>query len=168
MLCHLFEDSCYLQPRKNPYELSLLTGCDYPFTYAFCHEGSHIHNVRFRSPENVLAEIDAYIAAHPEEDELYLLFVDDTFTLNCERLQKICVGLKARAQKVHLRWFCEGHIHTLFIHPEMIDLLADAGLQRLQLGIEAETQKVLTAYGKHTTLDEIREVLRHARDAGIP
>ena len=45
--------------------------------------------------------------------------------------------------------------------------MAEAGLQRIQLGIEAGTQQVLDAYHKNTTLEEIKEVVQCCRDAGI-
>lgn len=157
---------CYLEPRAVP-ELSLMTGRGCPFHCAFCHEGSHTRQVRFRSVGNVLSEIDQFLAQCEEGRRPYILFTDDTFTLRTERVKALCEGLRERRKKKEFSWFCEGHVHTLYTHPEMIHYIADGGAQRIQLGIEAGTQEVLDAYRKGSTLDEIREVVRQCRDAGI-
>lgn len=160
-------DNCYLIPSKRPYELSIMTGRGCPFHCAFCHEGHHTRKVRFRSVENVLEEIDLFLARRQDTDNIFILFTDDTFTLVPQRVKVLCDALKERRAKKNFNWFCEGHIHTLYLHPEMIDYIAKAGAQRIQLGIEAGTQKVLDAYRKGSTLEEIEYVVSKCRDAGI-
>ena len=157
---------CYLESKYFYSGLSLMTGRGCPFHCAFCHEGAHTRQVRFRSVENVLAEIDAYLKVY-DGDELYILFTDDTFTLNTERMKKLCDGLHERQKTRPFKFFCEGHIHTIYKNPEMIRYLVKAGCERIQLGIEAGTEKVLKAYGKNTTPAEIFEVIRLCRDEGI-
>ena len=98
---------------------------------------------------------------------MYILLTDDTFTLDAERVRRICEGIAERQHKKPFRWFCEGHIHTLHQHPEMIEYLAKGHCTRIQLGIEAGTEPVLKSYGKNTTPKEIFEIVRRCRDAGI-
>ena len=160
------DEDCYLEPKYFYRGLSLMTGRGCPFRCAFCHEGAHTRTVRFRSVENVLAEIDAFLE-HWDDDELYILFTDDTFTLNSQRVKKICEGLAERRKKYNLKFFCEGHIHTLYKNPEMISYLVEGGCVRIQLGIEAGTAPILKTYGKNTTPEETFEVVRLCRDAGI-
>lgn len=160
------DKNCYLEPNDFYRGLSLMTGRGCPFHCAFCHEGAHTRAVRFRSVENVLAEIDAYLKIW-DEDELYILFTDDTFTLNGGRVKQICDGLAERRKTFNIKFFCEGHIHTLYKNPEMISDLVKGGCVRIQLGIEAGTAPVLKAYGKNSTPEEILEVVRLCRDAGI-
>lgn len=160
------DEQCYLEPKYFYGGLSIMTGRGCPFHCAFCHEGAHTRKVRFRSVGNVLAEIDAYLAKW-DRDGLYILLTDDTFTLDSERVREICDGIAERQKKKPFRWFCEGHVHTLYQHPEMIEYLARGHCTRIQLGIEAGTEPVLKSYGKHTTPDEIFEVVRRCRDAGI-
>ena len=157
---------CYIKPQDFYEGLSLMTGRGCPFHCAFCHEGAHTRAVRFRSVENVLAEIDAYLKVW-NGGELYILFTDDTFTLNGERVKKICEGLIERRKHYDFKFFCEGHVHTLYKNPKMIKNLAAAGCVRIQLGIEAGTKKILSAYGKNTTPEEIFEVVKICRDSGI-
>ena len=122
--------------------------------------------MRFRSVANVLAEIDDYLAKNKSEN-LYILFTDDTLTLQPKRVKELCDGLVKRQKKRSFKWFCEGHVHTLYNHPEMIADLGRAGCTRIQLGIEAGTAPVQKAYGKNTTPEEILSVVRQCRDAGI-
>ena len=160
------DENCYLKPQHFFRWLSIMTGRGCPFHCTFCHEGTHTRQIRLRSIENVLAEIDAYLAKW-HSDEIYIFFTDDTFTLNLERLKQLCVGISERRKNFDIKFFCEGHIHTLYKNPEMIKLLAESGCIRIQIGIEAGTTKVLQAYGKNTTPTEILEVIRLCRDFGI-
>ena len=160
------DETCYLEPKNFYTSLNLMTGRGCPFHCAFCHEGAHTRSVRFRSVDNVLAEVDGFLK-HWDDDELYIMFTDDTFTLNTDRVKKICDGLIKRRENYNFKFFCEGHVHTLYKNPEMISYLVAAGCVRIQLGIEAGTAKVLQAYGKNTSPEEILEVVRLCRDAGI-
>ena len=64
----IIDEMCYLRPRKNPYELSIMTGRGCPFHCAFCHEGHHTRKVRFRSVNNVLEEIDSFLEKQSDND----------------------------------------------------------------------------------------------------
>lgn len=161
------DDECYLKPDYYNNELSIMTGRGCPFHCTFCHEGHHTRKVRFRSVENVLAEVETFLEKRKYAKNIYILFTDDTFTLIPDRVKVLCEGLKKLRKIKDFNWFCEGHIHTLYLHPEMIDYIAEAGAERIQLGIEAGTQEVLDAYRKNSTLDEIRFVVSKCRDAGI-
>lgn len=160
-------DECYLEPERRYQGLSIMTGRGCPFHCAFCHEGHHTRQVRFRSIENVLQEIDLFLRYWPEDRTLFILFTDDTFTLHPNRLKAICMGLKERRQQRDFQWFCEGHVHTLYQHPEMIRYIAVGGAYRIQLGIEAGTQSVLDAYNKNTTIEEIETVVQWCKDAEL-
>ena len=158
---------CYLDiEHYRRQTFGILTGRGCPFHCAFCHEGHHTKVVRFRSPENVLVELKRYLQYFPDEYTHFTIF-DDTFTLIPKRVKAICEGIMELRGEREFDWFCEGHVHTLYEHPEMIDYIAKAGCQRIQLGIEAGTQRVLDAYGKNSTLEEIEVVVKKCRDAGI-
>ena len=160
------DESCYIEPKHFYRGLSIMTGRGCPFHCAFCHEGTHARSVRFHSVESVLAEIDEYLKVWRGKD-LYIFFTDDTFTLNVDRVRRICKGLAERRKQQNFRWFCEGHVHTLYNNPEMINYMVEGGCERIQLGIEAGTEEILRAYDKHSTPEEIIEVVRRCRDVGI-
>lgn len=145
---------------------NIMTGRGCPFNCSFCHEGYSKNKVRFRSVGNVLAEIDKFLESLGKHQG-FIAFTDDTFTLVPERVKAICEGLKTRKAEHDFNWYCEGHIHTLYTHPEMIEYMADAGLLKLQLGIESGVQPILDVYRKGCTLDEIRSVIKKCVDCGI-
>lgn len=153
-------DECYLLPEKREKSLSIMTGRGCPFNCAFCHEGAHTKRVRLRSVQSIINEIEKYLQEHKGQRELFIMFTDDTFTLIPDRVKQICEALQSFQKTIPIRWFCEAHIHTLYKHPEMIEYLAAAKCQRVQLGIEAGTQRVLDAFRKGSTLNEIKEVVR--------
>ena len=144
---------------------SIMTGRGCPFQCAFCHEGHHTKKVRFRSVDNVLKEIRQIFQDHSEQK--YFLFTDDTFTLQPLRVKEICAGVKELREEYPFIWFCEGHVKTLCQHPEMIDDMVEAGLHRIQLGIEAGTREVLNSYRKGSTPEEIKQLVILCRDKGV-
>ena len=157
----------YIEPSHYGRSLSLMTGRGCPFHCAFCHEGHHTKKVRLKSVQRVLEELEHYLDYYPNKNDIHILFVDDTFTLIPERVKAICEGIKRLCANRDVRWFSEGHIHTLYKNQEMIEYIANSGGYRLQLGIEAGTQKVLDAYRKGSTLEEIRTVIIKCKEAGI-
>ena len=158
-------ENCYLEPKNFYQDLNIMTGRGCPFHCAFCHEGIG-KGVRLRSVENIFAEIDEYLEIY-SGDELNIYFIDDTFTLNFERVKKICDGIKTRRKTHNINFFCEGHVHTLHKNPEMIRCLAESGCYRLQLGIESGNDEVLKIYEKNTTAEEILEVVKICVESGI-
>lgn len=130
-------------------------GC--PYHCAFCYEGQRI-KVRRRSTADVLAEIEYLLR---ERNMYYLAILDDVFTMSTKHVREICDGIKELQKKYHaFYWFAEGRADILCKHPEMLDWMRDAGLVRLQIGVETGSQKVLDAYNKKLTLDEIRECVK--------
>lgn len=151
---------------RNNYSVMILTGRGCPFSCTYCYEGYRSRSVRYRSVENVFQEIDEVLKHTP--DLKYILFVDDTFTLDKKRLAMLCDGLKKRRETYNFRWYCEGHINVLAKFPEMIPMMVEAGLHRLQLGVETGVQHVLDAYKKKISLEQIKEVIRQCVIHKVP
>lgn len=141
--------------------VGIITGRGCPFHCSFCYEGANAKKVRFRSIENVMAEID-YISANNPNLTCINVY-DDTFTLNFERVRQFCNEMKKR----NLNWFCEGHINNIVNNREMIAMMAESGLAGMQLGIESGSETVLKAYNKNTTPKMIEEAVRICKEAGI-
>ena len=139
---------------------SMVTGRGCPFRCTFCFEGRS-EKYRIRELDQVIQELRQLLTAGTVK---MFVFLDDTFTLNKKRLKTICGVLKEHYQGP---WFCEGRIEVLYRDPEIIDILADAGLTRIQLGLESGSQKVLEAYRKNTSPEQIRWVFRRCAEAGI-
>lgn len=141
--------------------IGILTGRGCPFHCAFCYEGAASKNVRFRSVEHVMEEID-YVRSFNHGLQHVNIF-DDTFTLNKERLLRFCREMRKRG----LTWTCEGHVSCLYQDPELIPMMIESGLIAIQLGIESGSQRVLDAYHKTITPEMSLEVVRQCKEAGI-
>ena len=90
-------------------------GC--PFKCAFCSSHITMGKVyRFRSAENVLAEIDELVNRYRVN---HIAFEDDTFTLNRDRVEAICQGLMKR--QYDLTWYCLSRVESM--DPELARLM---------------------------------------------
>ena len=139
-------------------------GC--PNHCAFCHEGTHKTLLRMRSIPNVLAEVRALLAQYPQLD--YLGFCDDTLVTRADRVEALCAGMKALRDTRPVDWYCEADVRSLSRHPELLPMMVDAGLTRMQIGIESGDSATLALYEKNLTPDMVRQVVRAAYDAGLP
>ncbi|MZP30589.1 radical SAM protein [Heliobacterium undosum] len=146
--------------------IPIMTGRGCPYRCAFCYEGYNSQLVRFRSVQNVLDEIAAHLERHRQCR--YISFIDDTFTLQPERVEAFCRGLAEMRKQRDFVWFCEGHVQTLHKWPHVMKQMADAGLVKLFIGIESGSDKVLGCYRKQTNRRMIEEVVREAVKVGIP
>jgi len=144
----------------------ITTGRGCPFKCAFCYEGSSGSRYRFRSPENVLKEIDYLME---RGDLKYIRFMDDTFTAKPGRTLKICKGLRDRSEGgKKFVWFAEGRVDILSKNPRLIYEMSMAGLVNLHIGVECADQRVLDIYRKNITLEQIETVVKISADALIP
>lgn len=141
--------------------IGILTGRGCPFHCAFCFEGAASKTVRFRSIQNVIAEIED---VRSWNSSLKCVNVyDDTFTLNESRVRNFCEYMKS----VGLFWTCEAHVSILYHNPEMIDMMANSGLIAVQIGIESGSPEILRAYSKNTTPEMILDVVAKCKSAGL-
>ena len=143
----------------------IMTGRGCPYRCAFCHEGAGLKKVRYRSVENVLAEIKTHFTRHPQCK--YLFFIDDTFTLELKRVEKFCDGIEKLRRDVDFVWFCEGHVQTLARNPEMLYRMSAAGLAKLFIGVESGSDSVLSLYRKMTDREMILKVVAETEKANI-
>lgn len=142
-----------------------MTGRGCPFSCSFCFEALSSKKVRFRTVENVLAELESKMAGN--SPYRYLMFADDTFTLIPERVKALCAGIKKIRESNDFVWFCEGHVRTLLKNPEMIDDMVQSGMVRLQLGIESGNKEVLEAYNKGCTPEDIIQLVKLCKEKGV-
>ncbi|MEN1760517.1 radical SAM protein [Anoxynatronum sibiricum] len=146
--------------------LSVITARGCPYRCAFCFEGGRSKNLRMRSAEAVLEEIQ--VRLEKSRRPRYLFFCDDTFTTSLKRLQALLQGLKKLRESHDFVWFCEGHPGFLSKHPELIPDMMDSGMVRMQIGLESGVDRVLDAYGKQACTEDIREVVAACYQAGLP
>ncbi len=133
-------------------------GCPFACKYCACAAFSS-RKARFRSPENVAAEMELLYGEGYDE----VGFVDDNLLMNRKRVEKICELL--RAKKVRMRLWAEGRADQA--SEELLRQFSRAGCKTLYFGIESGSQKVLDYYGKGITPEISRRAVSNAKKAGI-
>lgn len=150
-------------PKNN---LAVLTGRGCPFRCAFCFEGGNTRRLRLRSVERVMAEIEQGFRDHP--GLRYVWFADDTFTLHPQRVSAFCNALTALRRRHDFVWFCDAHPSLIVRWPHMVREMIQAGLVRMQIGIETGSPQVVKLYNKNTDLAQIEEVVDLCCREGLP
>ena len=132
-------------------------GC--PFSCEFCSNAVFGNSYRERSPENVVDEIELALSFGYD----HIHFADDVFTLNRERVLRICEEIRKR--DLHFKWECLGRVDS--IDEEISNAMKDAGCDKIYFGIESGNDLVLKLMNKKITLERARMAVYAAHEAGI-
>ncbi|MBN1832767.1 MAG: B12-binding domain-containing radical SAM protein [Deltaproteobacteria bacterium] len=133
-------------------------GC--PFSCRFCYHLFGRSNYRFRSPQNVVDEIEI-LADRYEVD--FVGFVDDNMMASERRLLEFCDLLEDR--RFHITWGCHGRVTSA--KAEVLERMAKIGCVWIGYGIESGSQKILDAMNKKATVAQAKEAVINTRRAGI-
>jgi len=118
-------------------------------------------HVRFRSVDNVLAEI---IYRHDRYGVHELYFSDDNFNLNKTYTQALCqLIIKSN---IDITWLCEVKFDLL--DEKTLTLMKDAGCKRIKLGVESGSNRILKLLNKNTTVNQVRKAVRMIKKVGMP
>ncbi len=142
--------------KSNPVTVMMTSrGC--PFNCAYCPQAGT--KVRKRSAKNVADEIQQCLDLGIND----ILFFDELFTLEHDRVKELCDEFISRGLK--FRW----HIRTRIkdVNKEIIYLMKKAGCRLIQFGIESGTERIQKIMHKNLDLNKVREVIKMVRDAGI-
>ncbi|HIJ54517.1 MAG TPA: B12-binding domain-containing radical SAM protein [Deltaproteobacteria bacterium] len=131
-------------------------GC--PFKCAFCCKKVFSPKLRFRSPENVMTEIEDIRNNFGING---FVFLDDTFTLHKKRLKEMC----ARLGRAEISWRC--HTRVDQVDKPTLEMLRMSGCTEISFGIESGSQEVLDLLNKGTSVEQNIAALRNAKDVGL-
>ena len=143
----------------------IFTGRGCPYQCAYCAPSPGKQQVRLRSIPLVLEEIKLNLENNPELK--YIIIMDDAFTLSRERIEEFCRGMREIRKDRDLVWYCECHVGRIKNWMDILPTMIDAGLVRLQIGIESGDQQVIDAYNKHVKIDDIVEFVTYAAACGL-
>jgi len=150
-----------IMPPQNP-TLFLQTSRGCPFSCSYCpYPVAQGTKYRKRSAKNVLDEI-AFLKR--EFDVKNLMIRDAEFTLDRERVVKICKGLIKVGNDI--AWRCETRVDTLDV--ELIGLMRRAGCMGINMGIESASEKVCAKVGrKPLDAEHTKDMVRLCGELGI-
>jgi radical SAM superfamily enzyme YgiQ (UPF0313 family) len=142
-----------LYPEQHPAITSHIVtsrGCGFKCT--FCFESTN-RRYRAHSPQRV---IDEMLQLKEQYGTTYFSFVDDVFTQNPTRLEVLCdLMLKNFKPHTDLFWYCESRVDMLDRQRQLLPMMKEAGLTRIQIGTESGSQAVIDAYKKAITVEQI-------------
>lgn len=128
-------------------------GCPYHCTFCLWPQSMYGHKQRFRSMDNVFAEIHQLIERYGVRE----INIDDgTFTTNKQRVIEFCQTL--RKEKINLIWTCNGRLDNL--DDEVLTEMKESGCKMIRLGVESGSQEVLDKIKKGLTLRQIEDGIR--------
>ncbi len=157
----------YLPPpgtyRRKPVTVLLTArGCDRNCLFCFQidrHRRAGVRGVRFRSIENVLAEIEHCLALGYRE----IKFLDDTLAADYDRALRLAREIKSRG--LDFSWFASACVNQ--VDEALLRAFKEAGCWAILFGGESGSQQNLNALRKGARLAQIRAAVRTAQAVGL-
>lgn len=139
--------------------VSLLSSRGCPYNCAFCNSRVFSRGqLRFRSPQNVVAEIRQLMA---ERSISSFRFNDDLFTFSPERIKEMTIALTPL--DICYRVFARSSSMTV----EAAERLYQSGCRHVAIGVESMSQKMLGLLKKKTTVQANIDAMKNAKAAGL-
>lgn len=125
----------------------------------FCYKGCR-SAYRRHSPERVVKEME-WVARDFGVREVS--FWDDVFAVNEEWILRFCSLLER--SELDMVWSCYGRADM--VTAAMLKRMGETGCHSLYIGFESASQEILDLCGKGIRLDQVRNAVRWAHEAGI-
>lgn len=138
--------------------ISTMRGC--PYTCKWCSHSVYGVSYRRKSPEKTIEEIQ-YIIEKYSPDRFW--FVDDVFTVSYKWLFRLHQLIKEK--NIDMRFECISRSDRL--NEEVIHTLKSMGCNRLWIGAESGSQKVIDLMDRRVDVIQTRDMIRLTRKAGI-
>jgi radical SAM superfamily enzyme YgiQ (UPF0313 family) len=149
----------YLNPTEYMDYGNIITGRGCPYSCSYCASPAlWNHRTRYRSVDNVIEELTLM----KKKWNPVIHFVDDTFTLDKQRVTDIC----RRMLGMGLKWVCDTRADCL--DRELVALMKLSGCVRIKLGVESGSEKILKSIHKRVDKDKIRESVSLIKRKHIP
>lgn len=137
-------------------------GC--PSQCSFCSASVFGKQVRFRSPEYVIEEIEQGYKDHGIKEAF---FQDDTFNVNPDYAKRICQLIIDKGLNKRMVFRARLRANQRLLDTELLTLMKRANFWLIFYGIESGSQIMLNKMRKRLTIDEIKRAFRLTREAGI-
>ena len=136
-------------------------GC--PFDCRFCAVNTIWNGSRrFRSPDHVVREILSVFENFQLEE---ISFADDTFTLNRDRVLRLCEQSRSLRERFPWRWRCTTRVDQ--VDKELLQTMVEAGCYSITYGVETGSQKILEAIGKKIRREQVTRAVDASLDSGL-
>ncbi|WP_245584915.1 B12-binding domain-containing radical SAM protein [Psychrilyobacter atlanticus] len=129
-------------------------GC--PYSCYFC--GSLNKNHRYRSPENILKELNVLKQKYKIDG---FVINDENFIINEKKVLEICKEVK----KLNMPWSALSRVNT--INEKIIKHLKKSNCIELKFGLETGSNKMMKYMNKNTTCEQAEKALSLCNKYGI-
>jgi radical SAM superfamily enzyme YgiQ (UPF0313 family) len=138
--------------------MPIMTSWGCPFDCTFCSVTAMFgRKYRFRSPENVMAELRA---KRPQR----IFFYDDNLAADKKRLKRLLEMMIDEG--IVVPW--QAQMRTDVVRdPELLDLMRRSGCERIALGLESLDQATLDDFEKSQTVADIERAIALLKAYGI-
>lgn len=161
-----------------------IRGCPYRCNYCASPYSWKRNKTQYRSPDSVISELhhlknnywnakryDYSASANTKEkskllikDNTIVYFVDDIFTVKKKRVKEILTRMIDEG--LDMPWKCEARADHL--DDEICELMAKAGCQRVKIGFESGSNRILKQIQKDETKEDMLKGAEMLRNAGVP
>ena len=136
-------------------------GCPYNCTYCAICKFSGVKNIRYKTPERAVEEIDYWVN---KRDAYYLRVYDECFTFDRDFVFRLCDLIIERGYKISM-WI---NARTDLVDEELLAKMYQAGVRWIGYGFESGSQRIRGLVKKNQyTIDKIRNTVKITHDAGI-
>ncbi len=137
--------------KRRPVVATILTSRGCPFGCSFCASRVHGKKIRYRSPANVVSEMEMLVRKYSVGE---FMFLDDNFTMNKEHSLQICEEIIRR--KLGIVWKMPQGMRADTVDEELIRYFKMAGCYEVGFGIESGNQKILNRSKKRLDLSIVQ------------
>lgn len=158
---HLLDAGKYrsILAKRNPIT-TVITSRGCPYRCYFCSNLESGKKVRYRSPGNVVDELEQVVREYGIRD---FLFFDELFTSDKKRALGICEEILKRGLRI--RWHCRSRVDVM--DEELATAMKKAGCRLIQFGVETGNQRLQGVINKKLDLDKVRKTVAMVYGKGI-
>lgn len=158
-----YRNDIHIMPYANEIAVDVITSRGCPFNCSYCTSPKlYGGKVRFRSPENVVAELEEIVNCYGIKN---IHFHDDCFLLDRKRAKRICELIINK--KLKIKWICLASIQSLLKSGDILPIMKESGCVGIEIGLESFDESVLKSMNKNQREKDILNADRMLKENGI-
>jgi len=141
--------------------ISMITARGCPYRCTWCSHAVFGYSHRRRKPAECADELE-YIIGKFDPDKIW--YADDVFTISHPWLFDYEKELKKRNIKIPFETISRA---DRLMNPAALDTLAEMGCERIWIGSESGSQRILDAMKRDVTVEQVQWATREVKERGI-
>ena len=159
----VINNALYVRPDIGRAQATIATSRGCPAACVYCLTPTISgKNVRFRDPENILAELRECYHEHGIRD---FFFKSDTFTIDREWVKAVCSAINNSELAGRIEWVANSRVRPLA--DDTLQMMREAGCWLVAFGFESGSPETLKKIRKGATVQDNLRAGRLAKAAGL-